>query len=129
MESKRIIIDDKINKLAEKKWQWIVDNWDYNETIDENDTNLLKSIPELRAIGARHFYCSYCVKYHYMDEDNVHLHCDEGCPVIKNGKSCFDVGSHIKIWGDYVCFRIGTERSAKIHARKLLNHIKNIKED
>lgn len=45
--------------LSIRKWRWIVDNWDYTLSNDENITRLLQAIPELACFKTHCGWCEY----------------------------------------------------------------------
>ena len=80
-------------RLALKKWNWRLKNYDYSLTIEENNQQMIKDIPELKKYRAA-AYCTFCAKY--ADRDNL---CP-GCPFPKEG-NCLNSESSIYCrWGN-----------------------------
>jgi hypothetical protein len=73
-------------RLALKKWNWRLKNYDYSLDTDENDERMVKDIPELKKYEDL-AYCTFCYKYADIDKG-----CP-GCPFPKEEK-CLDLGNN-----------------------------------
>ena len=109
-----MIIYSEARKLSIKKWQWVVDNWDYSLSNDANINRLLRAIPELKTLTHSCGWCDYYLCGLYTCTSCV-------LDKISNGKAC-------SIW--YKNFR-NKEKTPKIrrkNAIKILNACKAIPE-
>ena len=106
----------EMKKWAVKKWQWIVENWDYDGDSFYNHDALLKAITKLSEFEAN---CSFCEEY---DNGNCTNEKGESCPL--GGKDRGDCCEEFQKWDSH---RMRDNiRSAKYWAQKMLDKIKEV---
>lgn len=102
---------------AVKKWQWIVDNWDYSEKSEINYRRMSNDIPRLDYFL---FNCSFCEEYSFnCFKINKNLDYDY-CPL---SEDCFQCCKNYDNWEDN---KEDNPKKARKYAKLLLEQIKNL---
>lgn len=78
-----------LHVLALKKWEWRVDNWDFQATYEENNHKMLNDLPELLE---HEYYCAYCTTYYYkpLMPAPYKMYCYDECPLKIINQHCVD---------------------------------------
>jgi hypothetical protein len=107
------IIYSESRELSIRKWQWIVNNWNYQLDNNENIARLLQAIPKLESLNN---YCGWC-------EYTLNWNCSCYCVLYQtsNGDAC-------SLWYQIFCDEKTTQGIRQENAIKILNACKAIPE-
>jgi len=78
-------------QLLINKWRWILEEWDYTISVEENMAHLLEAYPDLRKYKA---YDPLCQEYVVIDHPCI------GCPLM--GDQAGDCVNCRKTWSELV---------------------------
>lgn len=109
-----------------KKWDWIVNEWDYDQEILINNKRLISNIPAIRTIK---YNCPYCEKYSFV-KDKEHI-CMNICPLYIIKQCCIEVDTYHYEWymnNGYHGPKFFNEINARIYADLLRDTIRAIQE-
>lgn len=109
----------KARNLSIQKWQWIVDNWNYELSNHENWSRMIKAIPELETLDN---YCGWC-EYNLKSSNNFKTSDCFCCALrrISKRKSCF-------VWYRIFVYEGNANKERHENAIKILNACKAIPE-
>lgn len=100
----------KTKYWAIKKWEWIVENWDYRKEYFRNERAMHVAIPRLNDFASS---CSYC-------EERRHFSICGSCKLAGEGKFGGCCEGLWDAWFD----RASDNRSGKVQAKRVLAYIK-----
>ena len=113
---------------AIKKWQWIVDNWNYDIGFIYNRQNLIKDIPRLNDFLNS---CSFCeLNKINISKIEIGVNCkkcklhDILYKITKTASGCCEEYNNWRIYCSHVS---KNKRKAKYWAKKMLERIKKVK--